>query len=142
MTYNRPYITEISETDFRKLNLNGFRNCTEHILENNGGYSQNTIRIISLNDVLDDIRKSIRNNDKYPKLILVALHKDNDNYSFYESEPYPTTTESFYVCAGVCDILYRKDRRIIKYRTVNSRYIQKLAIPYSETESIYLVHLL
>lgn len=148
------FITEITESDFRRLNRTGFELIQEHIRHDTGGYSRYTISEVSLNDVLS-AKLHISNIADIDSPIIVVIKSGqcevdaNKQFglcevpnlqAFYDTDKFTDKRYNYRIIIGVDNIRHTNKTRIIKYSVPGIKLKDTVRISKDDTEAIYLIH--
>ena len=149
----RKYITEISEKDFRKLNLVGYKMIKVPIGENTHRLGWEKVK---LNDVLDYEKKGFNKYfKKCPKCIVVVIHSDQEKAIEYEKLwKKEENASGYYVQGDLPEGFYFWDRfgsytylfsdGIDKLYTKEYKWFDKnkeFVIDKRDVDAVYLIHL-
>lgn len=148
------FITEITESDFRRLNRTGFELIQEHIRYDTGGYSRYTISEVSLNDVLS-AKLHISNIADIDSPIIVVIKSGqcevdaNKQFSlceepnlqaFYDTDKFTDKRYNYRIIIGVDNIRHTNKSRIVKYSVPGIKLKDTVRISKEDTDAIYLIH--
>lgn len=148
------FITEITESDFRRLNRTGFELIHEHIRHDTGGYSRYTLSEISLNEVLS-AKLHISNIAELDSPIIVVIKSGscevNANkqfgiceqpnlQAFYDTDKFTDKRYNYRIIIGVDNIRHTNKFRNIRYSVPGIKLKDSIKISKDDTEAIYLIH--
>ena len=148
------FITEITESDFRRLNRTGFELIHEHIRHDTGGYSRYTISEVSLNDVLS-AKLRISNIADIDSPIIVVIKSGqcevdaNKQFglcevpniqAFYDTDKFTDNRYNYRIIIGVDNIRHTNKSRIVKYSVPGIKLKDTVRISKDDTDAIYLIH--
>lgn len=148
------FITEITESDFRRLNRTGFELIQEHIRYDTGGYSRYTISEVSLNDVLS-AKLHISNIADIDSPIIVVIKsgqcevdankqfglcEEPNLQAFYDTDKFTDKRYNYRIIIGVDNIRHTNKSRIVKYSVPGIKLKDTVRISKEDTDAIYLIH--